>query len=658
MITSRRQFLVGCSTGLAAFAASRISSVALAQPGAASSNRDVIVVVFLRGGMDGLSLIPPIDGEDRGYYEQARPRLQVPASGAGGALRLNDQFGLHPAAAPLHPLFQSGKLAIVQAVGSAGSRSHFDAMRYLEVGTPGNKITSTGWLARHLRSAPSLPAQILIPSVSAGQLPAASLLSSNETITLEDVSTFSLSQYGDPSWARGDQLRSLRRFFAAGDSAVHRAGIQALNSAGLVESYAGATYQPAPGVTYPAQPFGKHLELVARLIKLDVGLRVATVDVFGWDTHENQGATQSTGAFWQLVQLLSEGLSAFYNDLDSSDANAPIRRVTIVVQSEFGRRLRENANQGTDHGTGNPLLILGGNVNGGLYGTWPGLANELLFDGADLAATTDYRQIFSEILIRRLGNPKLGEVFPKYAAYEPIGIVQGPDITPDYTAAVPSAPGDFRVERTSPNSVRLSWTRADRADAYLLDRRPDSDADWVTLATLSAETVFFDDFPPADATQPSYRLTAQNSEGQGPAVTATVAAGLSPLEEWRLTHFGTSENTGVAANDHVFTSDGLTNFTKYALGLDPKVPATEVGDGYVPGKPKMALGPVTASLVYVRPANRPDVSYQVHTSTDLIEWVPIPSVSSGASNGWIRMLATVATPHPIAQFLRLTVRPA
>ncbi len=658
MISNRRQFLVGCSTGLAAFAASRISSVGLAQPGAVSSNRDVIVVVFLRGGMDGLSLIPPIDGEDRGHYEEARPRLQIPVAGAGGALRLNDQFGLHPAAAALHPLFQAGKLAVVHAVGSAGSRSHFDAMRYLEVGTPGNKITSTGWLARHLRSAPSLPAQILIPSVSAGQLPAASLLSSNETITLEDVSTFSLSQYGDPSWSRGDQLRSLRRFFANGDSAIHRAGIQALNSAGLIESYAGATYQPAPGVTYPAQPFGKHLELVARLIKLDVGLRVATVDVFGWDTHEHQGATQSTGAFWQLVQLLSDGLGAFYKDLDSSDAEAPIRRVTIVVQSEFGRRLKENANQGTDHGTGNPLLILGGNVNGGLYGTWPGLANELLFDGADLAATTDYRRIFSEILIRRLGNPKLGEVFPKYSAYEPLGIIQGTDLTPDYTAAVPSAPGDFRVERSSPTSIHLSWTRAERADAYLLDRRPSAESDWTTIATLNAETLAFDDFPPAEFSQPSYLLRAQNSEGQGPSVTATVAAGLSPLQEWRLAHFGTSENSGPAANDHIFTSDGLSNFTKYALGLAPKVPAEEVGEGYVPGKPRLALGPVTASLVYVRPSDRPDVIFQAHTSTDLIEWVPVPSLPSGTSNGWIRMVATVATPHPIAQFIRLTVRPA
>jgi uncharacterized protein (DUF1501 family) len=657
MITSRRQFLVGCSTGLAAFAASRLSSVALAQPGSATTNRDVIVNVFLRGGMDGLSLIPPLDGADRGHYEEARPRLRVPLTGSNAALRLNDQFGLHPAAAPLLPLFQSGKLAIVNAVGSAGSRSHFDAMRYLEVGTPGNKNTSSGWLARHLRSAPSLPAQILIPSVSTGQLPAASLLDSNETITLEDVSTFSLSQYGDPSWSRGDQLRALRRFFTNGDSAVHRAGIQALNSAGLIESYAGAVYQPAPGVTYPNQPFGKHLELVSRLIKLDVGLRVATVDVYGWDTHERQGTTDASGAFWQLVQLLADGLKAFYTDLDGSSADAPIGRVTIVVQSEFGRRVKENANQGTDHGTGNPLLILGGNVNGGIYGTWPGLGNEQLFDGADLAATTDYRQILSEILIRRLGNPKLGEVFPKYAGYQPLGILRGTDLTPDYSAAVPTAPGNFRVDRTTPTSVRLSWTRAERADGYLIDRRLDPGAAWITIATLNSQAVTFDDYPPANAPQLAYLLRAQNSEGEGPSVVAALAAGLTPLQQWRLTHFGTSENTGVAADHHVSTADGLSNFTKYALGLDPKVAAAEIGDGFIPGKPRIVLGPGTASMVYVKPGDRADVSYQVHTSTDLIEWVPVPSNSEGTSGGWIRMRANVASPHPIAQFLRLDVRP-
>lgn len=658
MITSRRQFLVGCSAGLAAFAGSRLSSVALAQPGTTSPNRDVVIVVFLRGGMDGLSLIPPIDGADRGHYEEARPKLRIPLTGSAAALPLDAQFGLHPAAAKLLPLYQSGKLAVIHGVGSSGSRSHFDAMRYLEVGTPGNKNTSSGWLARHLRSAPSLPSQILIPSVCTGQLPAASLLDSAETITLEDVSTFSLSQYGDPSWSRGDQLRSLRRFFAAGDSAVHRAGIQALNAAGLVESYAGAAYQPTAGVSYPNQPFGKHLELVARLVKLDVGLRVATVDLFGWDTHEHQGTTETSGAFWQLVQLLSDGLRAFYDDLNPSTADAPIRRVTLVVQSEFGRRLKENANQGTDHGTGNPLLVLGGNVKGGIYGTWPGLANDQLFDGADLATTVDYRQVFSEILIRRLGNPKLGEVFPKYSGYQPLDIVTGTDLAPDYTAAVPSAPGDFTVERVSATQVHLSWTRAEHADGYILDRRLDDGSPWITIATLAAQTVSHDDFPPADAPRLAYLLRAQNSEGESPSVTAALSAGPSPLQQWRLTHFGTVENSGVAADGYVFAADGLTNYTKYALGLDPKVPATEVGEGFAPGKPRLAVGPGSASIVFVRPADRTDVRYQVHTSTDLVAWTPVPTTPEGTANGWIRERASIISPHPIAQFLRLDVRPA
>ncbi len=658
MITSRRHFLVGCSAGLAAFGASRLSSLGLAQPGSPSPNRDIIVVVFLRGGMDGLSLIPPLDGEDRAHYEEARPRLGVPVTGPGAALPLNAQFGLHPAAAPLHPLFQAGKLAIVNAVGSSGSRSHFDAMRYLEVGTPGDKNTSSGWLARHLRSAPSLPAQILIPSVSTGQLPAASLLDSPETITLEDVSTFSLSQYGDPSWSRGDQLRSLRRFFAQGDSAIHRAGIQALNAAGLIESYAGATYQPNPGVVYPNQPFGKHLELVARLIKLNVGLRVATVDLFGWDTHEHQGTNEANGAFWLLTQLLADGLGAFYRDLDSSNADAPIQRVTIVVQSEFGRRLKENANQGTDHGTANPLLILGGNVNGGVYGAWPGLANDRLFDGADLTPTVDYRQILSEILIRRLGNPRLGEVFPKYSGYEPLNLVSGIDLAPDYTAAVPSAPTHFRAERVSTAQVRLTWSPADHADAYILERRLEPAGVWTTLVTLDALTSTFDDTPPPQAPQLAYLLRARNAEGEGPSATAELAASLSPLEQWRLTHFGAPDNSGPAADVAVSSSDGLSNFTKYALGLDPKTPAAEVGDGFIPGKPRIVLGPGSAAIVYVRPTERFDVVFDVQTSTDLLVWTSVPVSAEGSMDGWTRWRATVQSPHPKAQFLKLTVRPA
>ncbi|MBL9126344.1 MAG: DUF1501 domain-containing protein, partial [Verrucomicrobiales bacterium] len=451
---------------------------------------------------------------------------------------------------------------------------------------------------------------------------------------------------------------SLRRFFAAGDSAVHRAGIQALNAAGLIESYAGALVPPTAGVTYPNQPFGKHLELVARLLKLDVGLRVATVDLFGWDTHEHQGTTETSGAFWQLVLQLSEGLRAFYDDLNSSAADAPIQRVTVVVQSEFGRRLKENANQGTDHGTGNPLLVLGGNVNGGIYGTWPGLANDQLFDGADLATTVDYRQIFSEILLRRLGNPKLGEVFPKYSGYQPLGIVAGTDLTPDYTAAVPSTPANFQAERVSATQIRLSWTRADHADGYVLDRRSNASSPWTTIATLNGQAVSHDDFPPAEATQPGYRIHAQNSEGDSPFATAELASGPTALQRWRLTHFGTSENTGQAADSFVSSSDGLTNFTKYALGLDPKVPAAEVGQGYTPGRPRLSLTPGNASLVFVRPADRTDVTYQVHTSTDLLEWTPVPSTTEGTANGFIRARASVTSPHPIAQFLRLDVRPA
>jgi len=157
MITSRRHFLLGCSSAIAALAGSRLGLLSFANAGESTSLGDTLVVVFLRGGMDGLSLIPPIAGDDRVWYEEARPRLKIPLSGENAALPLDDRFGLHAAAQPLLPLFQDRKLAIIHAVGTSGSRSHFDAMKYLELGTPGVKSTASGWLTRHLQSSPGLP---------------------------------------------------------------------------------------------------------------------------------------------------------------------------------------------------------------------------------------------------------------------------------------------------------------------------------------------------------------------------------------------------------------------------------------------------------------------------------------------------------------------
>jgi uncharacterized protein (DUF1501 family) len=398
-------------------------------------NEELLVVVFLRGGMDGLSFAMPLGGSDRGYYETARPRLKIPVSGTGAALPLNGFLGLHPSAgthagptaASLHDLYASGKLAIVHACGlDHPTRSHFDAQTYMELGTPGSSGAGAGWLTRHFQSATNLPPDIVMPSLAVGSSQQTSLLGNLETINMEDPDVFALDNIGHWEW-RTAQRVALRQMINTASDPVHQTSLQALDAVGIIETYVSGGYTPSNGAVYPSNRFGEQISLVARLAKLGLGLRAAAVDVGGWDTHDGQGSG-SSGYFAGLVATLSQGLAALYQDLDGPSGIA--QRLTLVVQSEFGRRLRENDDSGTDHGHGNVMLVMGGHVNGGVHGAWPGLRNDQLYDGADLAVTTDYRRVLSEILIRRLGNNRLDQVFPGYTAYQPINVVQGTDLPP------------------------------------------------------------------------------------------------------------------------------------------------------------------------------------------------------------------------------------
>ncbi|MCC6231425.1 MAG: DUF1501 domain-containing protein [Verrucomicrobiales bacterium] len=656
MRTSRRHFLVGCSSAVAAMAGSRLRCLALDDASAATaSSRETLVIVFLRGGMDGLSLLPPIAGDDRGHYEVARPNLKIPLTGNDAAIPLNDQFGLHPSASALSRLYKAGKLGIVHAVGTSGSRSHFDAMKYVELGTPGVKTTPDGWLTRHLRTAPGLGDTVLMPAFAAGSTPPTSLLGSNEVVNMVDSYTFNLGQIGHASWAGGEQWTTLRRIYQAGNSEIHRAGVQALSSAGLVESYVRSSYTPANSAKYPDGNFGSHLKLVAQLIKSGAGLRIASVDFGGWDTHENQGVL-GEGHFSKQIRQVSEGLGAFYADLDES--NDPwIRHVTVVVLSEFGRRIRENANLGTDHGTGNPILVLGGEVRGGFHGTWPGLHPDQRFDNADLAPTNDLRRVLSEVLIRRTGNPSLGQVFPKFSGYEPLNLVQGSDVPPDYSVPIPVTPSDLVATRLDGGVVRLSWGAGLNATHYRVERRAEANATWQFLGITSAPTRVYDDTAAPASGAPEYRVQAFSSAGEG-AYSAPVSPGLTrPIEQWRLRYFGTPSGIGAAADDAVSTEDGLNNFTKYALGLDPLTPATEYTTGFTPGRPRVEVGQGTVSLVYVRPSDRSDVRYAVLATADLQTWTPVDQSSDGTGSGMERLRVTVPMAQPSAQFLKLTVTP-
>ncbi|MFZ5881863.1 MAG: DUF1501 domain-containing protein [Chloroflexota bacterium] len=405
---SRRNFLQGCSYAIASMAGARLSRLAFAQDNPA----DTLVVVFLRGAWDSLNVVVPIDGEDRGLYEKARPDIKIPAD---TLLRLNDQFGLHPALAPLHDLYQQGKMAVIQATGlQVDTRSHFDAQEFIELGTPGVKNSGSGWITRHLQSTP-VGSTGLIPAVSTSGLPTA-LLNYTPTVSMNTPSEFT-------QWDNGtviQQQEALRKMYG-GNTLLEQVGRRTLDALDLVQPLVDQEYTPANGASYNDDDFGRQLQTVAQMIKLGQGLQVAAVDFGGWDTHEyqNDGAD---GYMADLLRSLGEGLANFHLDLDSGYAE----RLSVVVVSEFGRRLVQNESYGTDHGHGSVMLALGGGVNGGqVFGPWPGLNNDQLYDHADLAVTTDFRQVLGELLTSRLGNPNLETVFPGFSGYNPLGIFRG-----------------------------------------------------------------------------------------------------------------------------------------------------------------------------------------------------------------------------------------
>lgn len=435
LLWTRRQFLQGCSAAIAAMAGARLSNLAFANlESPMAENNDILICVFLRGGWDALNVIPPIAGTDRGYYESARANLKIPTSGTNSTLALDDRFGFHPALAPLHELYKAKRLAVVHAVGlTADTRSHFDAMQFMELGTPGAKSSTTGWITRHLNSIGV--GNALIPALSAGSSQPVSLSGLTNSTTMSSANSFKLGGH----WKYIEQQQAaLRQMYGSSNSWLHLAGLNTLNAVDTIEQASAGNYTPANGATYPNGSFGDQLKTIAQMIKMNLGLRAATVDFGGWDSHENQG-DGGTGYLSNLLTSLSQGLAAFYTDLDGAGGANYASRLSVVVMSEFGRRLKENANRGTDHGHGSAMLVMGGGINGGqVYGNWPGLANEQLYDRADLAITTDYRQVLGELVVRRLGNKNLGAVFAG-VNYAPLGIAQGTDTGVTLATPAPSA---------------------------------------------------------------------------------------------------------------------------------------------------------------------------------------------------------------------------
>lgn len=444
MSITRREFLVGCSAAIAAMAAGKVGQLIFADPAHAGPNDEILVVVFLRGGCDGLTLLSPYDDS---VYRQARGSLALPLSGQNAPHRIEpnnpsyntSSFGLNAKMPQLRDLYNGGKLALIHACGlDDDTRSHFDAMDYMERGTPGDKTTSSGWITRHLQT--SNVGAGLIPVVSAGSEAPASLLNYGGTVAMNSPRNFGLSTYWRYNRAEENypMMQVLEGFYpGTGLNPVDIAGRRTIETIKAIRAANPGTYTPRAGVTYPGGSLGTSLQTVAQLVKMEQGLRIATLDFGGWDTHESQANSDGSGYLPDRLGQLSQGLDALFNDLIDYQS-----RLTIVVMSEFGRRLGRNASNGTDHGHGNVMLVLGGNVNGGkIYGTWPGLQD--LDQGQDLRITTDYRVVLGEILYRRLGNPHLGAVFPGLtdATFKELGLVSG------------AAPGPISWNSLTPNQV-------------------------------------------------------------------------------------------------------------------------------------------------------------------------------------------------------------
>jgi uncharacterized protein (DUF1501 family) len=386
----RRTFIQGCSA-LMALASARLTGFALSPQ---QHQADTLVVVSLRGGWDALNVIVPRDGADRSFYLKARPNLSLKQL---LPLDHDGQFGLHPSLAPLMPSWKSDQLAVVLATGSNNdSRSHFEATASMEAAAT---VRTTGWLGRYLSE---LPAQGF-PAISVGA-PSAALRGYSQSLTVESLSEMDfhlpneglLSQlYSEPGLSAGKGL-----------SAAAQQSLQGLK---LARKLARRAYRPK--VDYPESEFGQRLAEAARMIKCrDLGVRALTVELDGWDTHSQQAEPLAL-----LLDDLANGLAAFGEDLSGYP-------VTVVVISEFGRRLVENASGGTDHGRGSAMLVLGEKVKGGVFGRWPGLKKEQLFDLEDLAVTTDYRTVLSEILAERMNCNCLDAVFPQYGRSAPLGL--------------------------------------------------------------------------------------------------------------------------------------------------------------------------------------------------------------------------------------------
>ena len=371
-----------------------------------AGKRKTLIAIFQRGAVDGLNMVVPF-GESS-YYD-LRPSISIPKPASGNAeaaIDLDGFFGLHPSMSSFKSLWDSKRLAIIHASGSPdNTRSHFDAQDYMESATPGVKSTRDGWLNRYLQSKDD-------PDNSSFR--AVSMTTNMPRVLQGPAPAVAMARLSDFAIRAGKSSANVQGGFEAiygqkSDDVLSGMGRETFEAVNYLKKANPAQYQPENGAQYPRNPFGNSLLQIAQLIKAGVGLEVAFTDIGGWDTHANQG--NSRGQLANLLEQFSSGIAALYQDLGQR-----MDDVVILTMSEFGRTVRENGNRGTDHGHANAMFVMGNSVRGGkVYGRWPGLKNDQLYEERDLALTTDFRDVFGEIATRHLGNKNSKSLFPGYS---------------------------------------------------------------------------------------------------------------------------------------------------------------------------------------------------------------------------------------------------
>jgi len=386
----------------------------------AGTSKKQFVVLFQRGAADGLNIVVPF--AEPNYY-RLRPSIAIPQprrGGADAAIDLDGFFGLHPSLAPLEPLFHKNQLAIVHAAGSPDpTRSHFDAQDFMESGTPGVKATEDGWLNRAIETVPGENASPFRAVAMGPNLPRM-LHGSASAIALPDLKQFKVM---GPSAAMAATAQGgFEAMYAQTvDHALHGTGTETFEAIDMLRKVDPGKYAAENGAQYPTSRLGQSLQQIGQLLKANLGVEVLFVDCGGWDNHVNEGGVQ--GQLSNLLKDLGQGLAAFHQDMGDR-----MQEIVVLTMSEFGRTAKENGNRGTDHGHANCMFMMGGDVKGGrVYGKWPGLEDHQLNEGRDLALTTDFRSVVSEVLAKHMGVTELKAVFPGFDnnPRKFLGLIQG-----------------------------------------------------------------------------------------------------------------------------------------------------------------------------------------------------------------------------------------